>query len=98
MMIAVALTPIVLYAGFWAGMQWATVTWIVPTPPVVVAAPPVAAGRTATTNVLPTTTQATDTVEVEIESSTPAALAAMALTTALLAMLWVLLARCFKRT
>jgi hypothetical protein len=107
MMIAVALTPIVLYAGQWAGMQWATMTWVATTPPIYHAAPPVPADRETTTTTgewtesVTTITTTTTTVEwteqATIEFSPVAALLAMAATTALLAAVWVLVASSIRR-
>jgi hypothetical protein len=95
MMIAVALSPIVLYAGQWAGMRWPTIVSVTSTPPVVVAAPPVPLGRAATTSVLPTTVGWIETVRFEF--STGPALLAMAASTALLAAVWVLVASSIRR-
>jgi hypothetical protein len=96
MMIAVALSPIVLYAGLWAGLNWGTMVSVTSSPPAITFAPPVPVAREATTNQLPTTVEWIEIVEIDF--STGAALLAMAATTAVLAALWVLVVRwCLRK-
>jgi hypothetical protein len=89
MMIAVALSPIVLYAGQWAGKEWPTIVSVDPAslPPKVVPALPVSAGPY----------EAIGVAIIRVEFSTRAALLAMAATTALLTLAWVLVARSIRR-
>jgi hypothetical protein len=90
MMIAVALSPIVLAAGFWAGFHWGTTVSVTTFPPgsLEPTVRSAADGRTTEFTLVLTET---------IQASSKAALLAMAVTSALLALLWISIARAIRR-
>ncbi len=100
MMIAVALSPIVFYAGQWAGMERVAVVSVISPPSMFAPVPTVPTGQVEDTDDLgPYEARGSATIRTMtvFEFSTGPALLAMAATTALLAAVWVLVARSIGR-